>query len=157
MDKTNKITIFHNNWEKREELSQAVADLLRASSLDIDRYILEGSVLTGDIDEPSKAEFIDKFGVGLFDTLENLSYLAYVTTVEAPFVLSLGNPRNQYAAHTLVKTITVNVFEKDSNSILSEISDYSIKEESSVSGTAKKIVKTILEDCRWSNSEFIVG
>ena len=157
MDKTNKITIFHQDWNKRQEIAQAVADLIGVSMLDIDCYILEGSVLTGDIEEPSKTEFIYKFGHGLFDTLENLSYLAYVTTVEAPFVLSLGNPRNEYVASTFGKTITVNVSQKGDNSVLSEIFDYSIDESESVSATAKKIVKAISEDQRWSNDEFLVG
>jgi len=157
MDKTNKITIFHENWDRRRELAQAVADLLKVNTLDIDAYILEGSVLTGDLDNPSKEEFMDKFGRGLFDTLENLSFLAYVTTVDAPFVLSLGNPRNEYLTSTLAKTITVNVSKAGDNGILSEISDYSIEESESVSATAKKIVSAISEDQRWSSDAFIVG
>ena len=72
MDKTNKITIFHNDWLKREEISQDVADLLKVQMLDIDDYILRGSVLTGDIDDMSKDEFVQKLGRGLFDTLQVL-------------------------------------------------------------------------------------
>ena len=53
MDKTNKITIFHSDWLKREEICQDVADLLKVQMLDIDDYILRGSVLTGDIDDMS--------------------------------------------------------------------------------------------------------
>ena len=157
MDKTNKITIFHNDWLKREEISQDVADLLKVQMLDIDDYILRGSVLTGDIDDMSKDEFVQKLGRGLFDTLENLSYLAYVTTVDTPYVISLGNPRNEYIASTLCRTISINVTNKGENGIISEISDYSIEDCTSTLDVAKKIVKAISDDPRWSNETFMVA
>lgn len=157
MDKTNKITIFHSDWLKREEICQDVADLLKVQMLDIDDYILRGSVLTGDIDDMSKEAFVQKFGRGLFDTLENLSYLAYVTTVDVPYVLSLGNPRNEYITSTLCRTISVNVTEKGENGIISEISDYSIEDSTSTLDVAKKIVKAVSDDPRWSNETFMVA
>lgn len=157
MDKTNKITIFHNDWLKREEICQDVADLLKVQMLDVDDYILRGSVLTGDIDDMSKDAFIDKFGRGLFDTLENLSYLAYVTTIDAPYVISLGNPRNEYITNTLCRTISINVAGKGENGIISEISDYSIEDSTSTMDVAKKIAKAISEDPRWSNETFMVA
>ena len=88
--------------------------------------------------------------------MENLSYLAYVTTVDVPYVLSLGNPRNEYITSTLCRTISVNVAGKGENGIISEISDYSIEDGTSLD-VAKKIVKAVSEDPRWSNETFMVA
>lgn len=150
MDKTNKITITCLDWDTRVDVSQAVADLLHINMLDLDDYIIRGSVLNGDLDEFSKEKFIEKYGQGVFDTLEGIAYLAYVETVDAPFVISIGNDRNKANTNLFGKTISVNVRLDDTRSLSSTIADYSVKKSKSVKTTAKQIAKIITSDERWS-------
>ena len=148
MDKTNKITITCEDWATRMEISQAVADLLGANMLDVDDFIIRGSLFNGDIDEFSKEEFVQKYGNGTFLALENISYLAYVDTVEEPFVISLGCDRDEGLAETLRKTISINISETG-RGLFSTISDYTVKKKETISNTAEDIVDIITADERW--------
>ncbi len=148
MDKTNKITITCEDWAARMEISQAVADLLGANMLDVDDFIIRGSLFNGDIDEFSKEEFIQKYGNGAFLALENISYLAYVDTVEEPFVISLSSDRDEGIAETLRKTISINISETG-RELYSTLSDYTIRKKETTSSTAEDIVDIITADERW--------
>ena len=147
MDKTNKITITCSNWETRVAVSQAVADLLGINMLDVDDYIIRGSVMNGDLDEYSKEDFIRKYGKSLFATLETISYMAYVDTVKEPFVIAMDCSLNDGNADIFKKTISVSVGED--NGIYSLISDYSVARKKTISKTAKEIVRIVTNDDRW--------
>ena len=150
MDKTNKITITCPDWEKRTELSQAVADLLGINMLDIDDFIIRGSVMNGDIDEYSKEEFVGRYGAAVFGALENISYMAYVNDVEEPFVISLGNCKSEGNIPPFKKTISIHVPLDEGRSVSSEMADYSIKAQDSISSTAKAIADAVISDYRWA-------
>lgn len=148
MEKTNKITITCNNWDERVDISQALADVLKVNMLDIDDYIIRGSVMNGDLNEYSKDAFISQYGENMFSVLENLSYMAYVKTVEEPFVISLGNLTNESNAPLFRQTISINVSD-GTPALSSVIADYSVKKEKSTSETARKIADIVLTDERW--------
>lgn len=150
MDATNKITITCKDWETRTEIAQAVADIMGINMLDIDDFVIRGSVMNGDLDEYSKDEFMKKYGQSTFLALENISYLAYVTTVEEPFVIALGNSGNEGNIDIFKKTISINV-SNTGKSILSTISDYTVKNKKSIADTAANIVDIITADGRWRN------
>ena len=152
MDKTNKITITCSDWNMRVDVGQALADTLHINFLDIDDYIIRGSVLNGDIEEFSKECFVSEYGQGMFDTLEGISYLAYVDTVDEPFVLSLGNDKNERNVALLEKTISVNIALDDNNGLSSKLADYSLKMDKSAANTAKKIAKLVTSDERWARN-----
>ena len=148
MDKTNKITITCNNWDERVDISQAVADMLKINMLGIDDYIIRGSVMNGDLDEFPKEAFVSQYGENLFSVLENLSYMAYVKTVDEPFVISIDDIKNESNAPILRETISIDVND-NTKTLSSAISDYTIKKEKSASATAKKIANIVLSDERW--------
>jgi shikimate kinase len=152
MDTTNKITITCNNWDKRVDIAQAVADSLGINMLDIDDYIIRGSVMNGDLENYSKDEFTEKYEQSVFNTLEAISYHAYVDTVKEPFVISLGNSKNELNLSIYRKTISIHIAENGEKGVSSVISDYTIPMESSTSMTAKKITEIVKNDGRWSNS-----
>lgn len=149
MDKTNKITITCADEEERVRIAMKVAELLGIHMLDIDDYIVRGSVATGDLEQPLKSEFIEKFGESLFDALETISYIAYTKDVKEPMVLSVGNDRNEGNVEPFRKTISINVSRNDRD-MSSLLSDYSVKSQKSITSTAKKIVKLVAADERWS-------
>ena len=152
MEKTNKITITCPDWDLRVDVSQALADILHVNFLDVDDYIIRGSVLNGDIDDYSKQSFIDKYGQGMFDTLEGISYLAYVKEVKEPFVIAIGNEKNSRNFSLMEKTISVNVCDGSDKNLASKLVDYSIKKSKSAASTAKEIAKLITSDERWDRS-----
>ena len=152
MDRTNKITITCDDWDERVNISEKVADIMGINLLDIDDYILRGSVLTGDIENLSKAEFVEKFGAGIFDTLETMSYMAYTEKVDEPFVISVGNDRNEWNAGPLRKTISIHISHEGENGLSSLLCDYSIPSQKSISSTAKKIAKIVASDDRWAKN-----
>ena len=152
MDKTNKITITCDNWDERVSIAQKVASLMGINLLDIDDYVLRGSVMTGDIENLSKAEFIEKFGANTFDTLESISYMAYTDRVEEPFVISVGNDRNEWNAGPLRKTISIHISHEGESGLSSLLCDYSIPAQKSISSTAKKIAKIVASDERWTRN-----
>ena len=150
MDKTNKITITCEDWETRMDITRAVADILGIYMLDVDDYVIYGSVMNGDIENHSKDEFIQKYGKSVFMALETITYIAYVDTVEEPFVISLGYDTNDGNVDTFKKTISVNVSDNPKD-IYSLISDYTVKQRESISATAEDIVDVITSDKRWKN------
>ena len=152
MDKTNKITITCSDWETRVDICTALAELLDVNMLDLDDYIIRGSVLNGDIEEYSKDCFIDEYGQAMFDTLEQLGYRAYVQGVEEPFVISISNDKNEGNIDLMGKTISVNVKLTDANSLSSKITDYSLKKSKSIKSTAQEIAKLVTSDERWSRN-----
>lgn len=152
MDKTNKITITCSDWPTRVEVSQALADTLHVNFLDVDDYIIRGSVLNGDIEEYSKDCFITTYGQELFNTLEGLSYLAYVETVKEPFVIAIGNDKNDKNLSLLEKTISINLKVDDKQDLSSRLMDYTIKKSKSVASTAKEIAKIVTSDERWDRN-----
>lgn len=149
MDKTNKITITCPDWDTRMSIANEVANLMKINVLDMDDYIIRGSVLNGDIEEYSKDCFIEQYGQTMFDTLEQLGYRAYVNGVEEPFVISIGNDRNEGNINLMSKTISVNVRLDGKKSLSSKITDYSILKSKSINSTAKEIVKIVTSDDRW--------
>jgi hypothetical protein len=150
MDKTNKITITCEDWETRMDITRAVADILGIYMLDVDDYVIYGSVMNGDIENNSKDEFIQKYGKSVFMALETITYIAYVDTVDEPFVISLGYDTNDGNVDTFKKTISVNVSDNPKD-IYSLISDYTVKQRETISATAKNIVDIITSDKRWKN------
>ena len=152
MDKTNKITITCEDWQTRVDIGQALADVLHINFLDVDDYIIRGSVLNGDIEEFSKECFVNAYGQELFNTLEAISYLAYVDTVDEPFVISIGNCKNDKNLSLLGKTISINVELDDKVGLSSKLVDYSIKKSKSVASTAKEIAKLVASDERWARN-----
>lgn len=150
MDKTNKITITCEDWETRMDITRAVADILGIYMLDVDDYVIYGSVMNGDIENNSKDEFIQKYGKSVFMALETITYIAYVDTVDEPFVISLGYDTNDGNVDTFKKTISVNVSDNPKD-IYSLISDYTVKQRETISATAESIVDIITSDKRWKN------
>ena len=82
--------------------------------------------------------------------LETITYIAYVDTVDEPFVISLGYDTNDGNVDTFKKTISVNVSDNPKD-IYSLISDYTVKQRESISATAEDIVDVITSDKRWKN------
>ena len=152
MDKTNKITITCPDWYTRMDIADKVASLLKINVLDMDDYIIRGSVLNGDIEEYSKDSFVGQYGQTMFDMLEQLGYRAYVNGVEEPFVISIGNDRNEGNINLMSKTISINVRLDGRKGLSSKITDYSILKSKSTNSTAKEIVKLVTSDERWSRN-----
>lgn len=155
MEKTNKISIICPDIKERGEILQAVADILGIECLDVNDFILRGSVLNGDLENLSKDEFLTRYGETSYNMLETMSYIAYTTTVDAPFVILIENRDLKSNMYPLKKTISFSLTDKSSRKIANEIADYSMVL-NGVEATAKSVAEAVLSDERWSNSVFIV-